>query len=201
MAHFLDSTNKHKFDSEALIDPNLPGLLAEAFVERMAAEGFELKHDETCLVNDFERILKTKRELFRPPIDRQRVSLTIEDNQTFDLETAAACFLGETLARKYSGVWVGFLTSNSAANFYTAEIRFSEYRFQPFLWLGYRLENGLDDTGDVSDLVQDVTPQMRDGIDYAQRKNDEARAIFKATVRLPEGHVGVRYAGYPRRRT
>lgn len=147
------------------MESDLPERVADCFVSRFAVEGFSLRYEIDSLTSDFEVILEAHES------DLQNGSIEIEGTR-FDLETGAGCYFGETFRRLFSGHWYGQLEPSSGANYYTTRIKFGEYLFSPFCWLGYRLANGIEE-GTVADCADAVTPSMRDGIDHKQRQIDE----------------------------
>jgi hypothetical protein len=132
----------------------------------MAATGVQLHFDEASLKQSFDSALEHYRETLR------KGSLDV-DGTSFDLETAAGCYFGETLRRLYGGRWMGQLSPRCGANFYTAQIQFGAYLFSPFCWLGYRLSNGREEEGTVESCLIAVIPSMKDGIDYKRQRHDQ----------------------------
>lgn len=126
---------------------------------REVAEGFARSHQLDfsleSLSQGFERVLESK------PPDRQRV-----DN---DFENGAACYLGETLARLFAGVWAGELGPEACWNYYSALVQFGEYELRPFTYVGYRLANGVEDTGTVASMLEQLLPNLRDRVNHKQR--------------------------------
>src|SRR5262249_357520 len=92
---------------------------------------------------------------------------------SFDLETGAGCYFGDTLRRLYGGRWMGQLLPFFRANYYMARIQFGAYSFHPFAWLGYRLANGQKEEGTVESCLIAVTPSMKDGIDYKRQRHNQ----------------------------
>lgn len=137
-----------------------PRAIAEAFARK-----HELDFSLESLTQGYESVLST-----RPP-DRDRA-----DN---DFENGAACYLGETLARHFSGQWAGELQPEACWSFYTAFLQFGEYELRPFTYVGYRLANGVEDTGDVASFLEQLLPNLRDGV------NRKRMAIGKL---IDQGH-------------
>jgi len=143
---------------------DLPARVAQAFLVQMAAEGVQLQFDEASLTHSFDSILD----------DRERFEGRYLEvaGASYDLATAAGCFFGETLRRRYAGTWLGRLDRKAGVNFYTVRIQFGDYRFSPFCWLSYRLSNGRSSVGSVESCLAAVTPSMRDGMDYKRQKQN-----------------------------
>ena len=151
--------------AQSPMDPELPTRVAESFVGWMAGRGVSLGFDRVSLERDFE--LALERRFFRS----NKPILQVGERR-YDLETGAACFFGEALRQRYSGQWFGELGPNSGVNYYLVQIRFGEYVFNPFSWIGYRLTNGRKSAGTVKDCLRAVTPSMKDGIDHKRIRID-----------------------------
>jgi len=156
---------------------NIPPRVAQAFAMAMRGERFSLDGSIESLTGDFETIL------CNPMYTEALVSLENRGQEiVFDFETAAACYLGQTLARKYNGKWGGHCSRDARLNFYTLWLMFGEYRFYPLIYVVYRTGHGVESTGGVSDLLASLEPSISDGVDYKQREHDlwmaEGRPIF-----------------------
>ena len=147
------------------MDPELPTRVAESFVGWMASRGVTLGFDRVSLERDFELALEKRFFRSNKPV------LQI-DEKRYDLETGAACFFGEALRQQYSGQWFGELGTNSGVNYYLVRIRFGDYVFNPFSWVGYRLTNGRRSEGTVEECLRAVTPSMKDRIDHKRNRID-----------------------------
>jgi hypothetical protein len=92
------------------------------------------------------------------------------EKQEHAFNNGLAAYLGETFVRQYSGQWVGHFSRSVGANFYTSSTRFGDFSFFPFAYVGYRLSNGVKDTGGLKTLVDRNAKSMRDGVDYKRRE-------------------------------
>ena len=148
------------------IAPDLPAALAEVFIRKMGEVGISLTIDLYSLVNGFEEALQKHAESIRK--DWFWVG-----EMSYDLETGAGCYLGESLRRQFNGTWLGKIEPNSGACYYRTRIQFGDYLFSPFSWLNYRLSNGREIEGTVETCLAAVYPSMKDGVDYKKRRQEE----------------------------
>ena len=137
-------------------NPDLPPLVATAFLEAMRDRGFSLDYSESSLTGSLDEILDLS--IFRDP-EAETVSCS-GHAAAFDLKSAASAYLGETLARLHDGSWTGWFDHQSSVNFYTAVVSFGEYRLFPIRWLSYRVSHGREE-GSVTDWLHRVLPSIK----------------------------------------
>jgi hypothetical protein len=129
-----------------------PTAFAQDFATEMKAMGYGLDFSIDSLTSDFEKLFDAK--------DVIKISI--------DFETGMACYLGEVLKLYYSGQWRGHCSARSGANFYTSYMVFGDYKFQPFTYVGYRVANGREDTGNLENFLQKLIPSLEAGRDLKQ---------------------------------
>jgi len=158
----------------------IPPRVATGFAIAMQQERFQLDFTLDSLRDDLETILHNP--------DYLAACVSMENRGVeliFDFQTAAACYLGQTLAKVYGGSWQGHCSRDAKLNFYTLWLAFGEYRFYPIVYVLYRTGNGVESTGSIGELLDTVTPSLEDGIDYKQREHEawmaEGRPIFDKT--------------------
>ncbi|MEM1181752.1 MAG: hypothetical protein AAGM22_25635 [Acidobacteriota bacterium] len=147
------------------MNSDLPFQVAGRFAAWMAERDLHLRSDLASLQRDFEIALECECSCPDDPV------LTVGSEQ-YDLGTGAACFFGDALRQQFSGVWCGELKTKWPLNYYFTRIRFGDYYFSPFSWVGYRLSNGRESEGTVGDCLRAVIPSMKDGVDKKQRRID-----------------------------
>ena len=144
-------------------NPDMPNIYAELFVKSMRAYGYALDFTSRSLLNDFESIFQDER------IVGECGSKNVISGVEFDFQTGMACYLAETLRKKFNGSWKGHCTLNCAANVYISYVMFGEYKFNPYLYIGYRVTHGVKETDTVEKLLAKLTTALATGID--QRGN------------------------------
>lgn len=125
-------------------NPDQPTVYAQDFAAQMKALGYELDFSLGSLTQDFEKLFDAK----------NAIKLSI------DFETAMACYLGEVLKLYYEGAWKGYCSAKAGANYYTCYMMFGDYKFQPFTYVGYRVANGVGDTGNLESFLQKLIPSL-----------------------------------------
>ena len=135
-------------------NPNVPPLVADAFVSHARQRNVTLAFETESLVTLFNASLDA--DLFADT--KTHVSVPKLDDE-FDLKSAAAAYLGQTLALQHNGNWTGYFAMDSGTNFYTATLSFGDFSLNPICWLSYRLTNGAGE-GTVSDWLDRVLPSI-----------------------------------------
>jgi len=145
-------------------NPNIPPLVAHHFVTEMNNQGYVLEMTEQSLETELERLLCDIEE------NNIEVTLGLLDGLEYDLQTSIACYFGTVLSNKYKGQWKGHCTRQSGANYYTSSILFGEYNLNPYYYpIGYRMANGVKDTGTIAEWLKSKRRYMEDHIDYHKR--------------------------------
>lgn len=139
-------------------------MVANHFSQLMATHGYRLDLSLKSLEDDLENIFN------HVDVRNSQIKIILSNNQAYDFETGVACYLGETLALKYGGIWKGHCSPNAGVNFYTSNILFGNYKFNPFIYVGYRATNGAKNTGSVKKLLSQVTRSMEDKVDYKDQE-------------------------------
>ena len=145
-------------------NPEVPPMVANYFSRLMATYGYRLDMSLKSLEDDLENIFN------HIDVQNSEIKIMLPNDQAYDFETGIACYLGETLALKYGGIWKGHCGTESGVNFYTSNILFGNYNFNPFIYVGYRATNGAKDTGSVKELLYQVTRSMEDKVDYKDQE-------------------------------
>jgi hypothetical protein len=149
-------------------NPELPPIVAYGFVSMVQAYGYCLDYCIDSLFTELEKVFEDK-SLY----DASFIAIVNGVKQEHSFVNGLAAYLGETFVRQYNGRWFGYFAPNAGANFYTSSTRFGEFTFSPFAYVGYRLSNGVKDTGDLKALVQRNERSMREGVDYKRREIQE----------------------------
>ncbi len=129
-------------------NPDQPTAYAQNFARQMKALGYQLDFSLDSLTQDFEQLFEIEKESLKP---------------TMNFETAMACYLGEVLKLYYAGQWKGHCTQNAGANYYTSYMMFGDYKFHPYTYVGYRLSNGVEDTGNLETFLHKLIPSLESG--------------------------------------
>lgn len=148
---------------------NLPGEHARLFATVMEKYGYRLDFSLHSLLNDVDSIFDD------PRLTNIRNTLNSEPTTTgltCDLETALACYLGETLKIEYKGEWKGHCATQSGANYYTSYMMFGDYKFHPYTYIGYRFANGTRDTGTMAIYLNKLIPSLEAGTDLKKQVAD-----------------------------
>ena len=151
-------------------NPDVPKLVAEGFVKMVSDHGYSLDYSLDSLFEVVENIFEDKRY--------SRGGSTFNVNvegieQTHNFENGLTSYLGETLVRLYGGQWKGFFSAGTGANFYTSYTQFGEFVFKPFAYVGYRLGNGVEDTGNLKKLMSRISKSLQDGVNYKKQELQE----------------------------
>jgi len=143
-------------------NPDTPVQVAETFVERSR---IPLGFTERSLRRGFEACMSLwcVRGLW---LRGGSWSGLVVSGTSYDLETCASCYFGETLRRLHSGNWTGHCGNDGSPNFYTLAVKFGDYVFFPSHYVAYRISNGRRDTGRVGDCLDVCMSSMRDGTDH-----------------------------------
>lgn len=112
-----------------------PVATAEAFASARSPAGYRLDFSLASLETEVDRLIDLP--MFHH--GRERAATGDEERN----EAALAAYIGETLRRLFGGEWIGsFYPGSTALNFYRSFVMFGGYRFEPHLFVGYRLANG-----------------------------------------------------------
>jgi hypothetical protein len=112
-----------------------PVTTAEAFAAEQSAAGYALDFSLASLETEVDRLIDMP--MFHH--GRERPPSEAEERN----EAGLAAYIGEALRRLFGGVWVGsFHPGSTALNFYRSFVMFGGYRFEPHLFVAYRLTNG-----------------------------------------------------------
>ncbi len=112
-----------------------PVATAEAFAAERTAAGYPLDFSLASLETEVDRLI----ELPMFHHGRERPATEAEQRN----EAALAAYIGEATRRLFGGEWVGtFHPGSTALNFYRSFVMFGSYRFEPHLFVAYRLSNG-----------------------------------------------------------
>ena len=152
-------------------NPQLPPIVADAFLAMLQRYGYQLDYGIDTLYTVLEKVFEDQRLR-----ETKFVVAFHDEEQEHQFENGLAAYLGETFVREYGGQWLGHFSCSVGGNFYTSSTRFGEFTFLPFAYVGYRISNGVNDTGDLRRLVQRNAKSMRDGVNYKRR---EIEAIKK----------------------
>lgn len=140
-----------------------PTAFAQDFAAEMKTLGYGLDFSIDSLTQDFEKLFDVK-EVIKLPMDFQ---------------TGMACYLGEVLKLYYRGEWRGYCSAKAGANYYTSYMMFGEYRFSPFTYVGYRVANGREDTGNLESFLQKLIPYLESGrnlkVDFQKQANQQGK--------------------------
>ena len=149
-------------------NPEFPPIVADAFVAYLKQYGYTLDYHIDTLFSELETIFEYEQLL--------GCKFTVSYNggdKEHEFRNGLASYLGETFVREYGGHWIGHFSVSVGANYYTSSVRFGEFTFLPFAYVGYRLSNGVKDTGDLKMLVERNAKSMRDGVNYKRREIDD----------------------------
>ncbi len=141
-------------DHQRQPNPNVPPLVADAFVSYARQQYVIVTLNIDSLITSLNSLLDseffadTETQIHVPELDKE-----------FDIVSAAAAYIGQTLALNHNGLWTGFFALDSLTNFYTAKLTFGAYSIHPICWLSYRLTNGSEE-GSVSDWLGRVLPSI-----------------------------------------
>lgn len=133
-------------------NPDQPTAYAQEFAAQMKSLGYKLDFSLDSLTRDYENLFAIKDSL----------------NLIIEFETAMACYLGEVLKLYYAGEWKGHCSKNAGANYYTCYMMFGDYNFKPFTYVGYRITNGSEDTGNLENFLRKLIPSLEAGRDLKQ---------------------------------
>lgn len=153
---------------DLLENPDVPNRYAKLFVKSMRAYGYDLDFTRRSLLNDFELIFQDER--IAGEFDSKKHTRSV----AFDFQTGMACYLAETLRKKFNGLWKGHCTLNCAANVYISYMMFGEYKFNPYMYIGYRVTHGVKETDTVEKLLANLTPFLASGVEQKNRDREEA---------------------------
>jgi len=129
-----------------------PVAAAEGFAATRSAAGYPLDFSLASLETQVDRLLVLP--IFRH--GRERLPTDAEERN----EAALAAYIGETLRRLFSGEWIGsFYPRSLALNFYESFVMFGDFRFEPHLFVGYRLTNG-EGEGSFRSYLRSVLPRI-----------------------------------------
>lgn len=126
-------------------NPEVPVEYALDFSIVMNARGYLFDFSIRSLIEDFDRAFCEKKDVVL---------------KNFDFETGMSCYLGEVLKNEFNGVWKGHCSEKSALNYYTSSMHFGEYEFRPFIYVGYRCSNGVNDTGSMKTFLGKLVPSL-----------------------------------------
>jgi hypothetical protein len=59
---------------------------------------------------------------------------------------------------------------------------FGEYHFRPFTYVGYRVNNGPEDTGRVADFLSHVIPSLTEGVSLKRQAIEAAIREGKTAI-------------------
>jgi hypothetical protein len=112
-----------------------PVTTAEAFAAERTAAGYPLDFSLASLETEVDRLIEL------PLFHHGREGSATEAEQRN--ESVLAAYIGEAQQRLFAGEWVGsFHRGSTALNFYRSIVMFGGYRFEPHLFVAYRLTNG-----------------------------------------------------------
>ena len=117
----------------------------------MNERGYRLDFSIDSLRVEVDRLLEAP-DLF-PARDER-------DEAKWRNEASLEAYVGETLARSFSGVWSGtFRADSPGANFYTSRVVFGDYRYAPSHFLAYRIANGAEQ-GSFAEHLEALLPKL-----------------------------------------
>ncbi len=129
-----------------------PAATAETFAAKQHTAGYALDFSLGSLETEVDRLLDLP--LFHH--GRQGEATEAEERN----KAALGAYVGETLRRLFDGEWVGsFHPGCPILNFYRSAILFGSFKFQPDLFVSYRLTNG-ESEGSFRAYLRAVLPQI-----------------------------------------
>lgn len=149
-------------------NPDIPPVYGKLFSEIVNPLGYQLDFSMQSLSKDFEKLFDDKTLINSQ--DKQVAGI----ETGFDIQTGLSCYLGEVLRIKYQGEWKGHCSPNAAANFYISHMMFGSYKFCPYIYVGYRIANGVEDTGNMENFLKHVIPSLEVRQDLKRKLADES---------------------------